>query len=357
MKRRCTLCLNDDSVRKIRFNEAGLCNFCEAYLRDKPRLTDYAELKKRFEERIALVKGKHAYDAAVGISGGKDSVFVLYELLHRYGLHVKAFTMNNGFLSEEARANIDRLVREFQVEHEYIDFDSQLLKRFYAYSVKKWLVPCVACSYIGYASMINLASRIDAGMIVHGRSPEQMFRQYDQDVFSELVRAGLSPVQDLDFKSLYKGLLGKIDETLDRTLRDDVKRVLFQDIRDDDFRDFVAYFLYHPYDEKEIVSFLKKNTSWRVGEHYNHYDCRIHLATKYIYQCAEGRPHTLPEISFLIRDGKVTREEGERLLLSELLAEKPKAQMKELFDYIGTSELTTRLKAEIYKRVVSKWNS
>ena len=77
MKRSCKLCLNDHTVRNIRFNEEGLCNFCEAYLRDKEKLTDFDRLKALFEERISLVKGKHAYDAAVGSSGGKDSVFVL----------------------------------------------------------------------------------------------------------------------------------------------------------------------------------------------------------------------------------------------------------------------------------------
>ena len=350
MRQRCTLCLNDETVRNIRFNKEGLCNFCEAYLRDRDRLTDYDRLKSLFEERIGIVRGKHAYDAAVGISGGKDSVFVLYELTHRYNLHVKAFTMNNGFLSEEAKKNIDRLVKEFGVEHEYIDFDRSLLKSFYAYSIKKWLVPCVACSYIGYASMINLASRIDAGMIVHGRSPEQMFRAYDEDVFSELVGAGLSSVKELDLQSLYTELLGKIDEKLDKNLRDEVNKALFQDVKGDDFREFVAYFLYHPYDEKEIVSFLRKNTSWLVGEH-----CRIHPATKYIYQCAEGRPHILPEISFLVRDGKLTRDEAKKILAGEFLHEKPKEEMKELFNYIGKSEVPTRIKAEIYNKVVSKW--
>lgn len=355
MKQVCKLCLNDHTVRKIRFNEEGLCNFCETYLRDRDKLTNYGHLRELFEERISLVKGKHTFDAAVGISGGKDSVFVLYELLHRYGLKVKAFTMDNGFLSKEARKNIDSIVEEFQVEHEYITFDKGLLKRFYAYSVKKWLVPCVACSYIGYAAMINYASKIDAGMIVHGRSPEQMFRYYDEEVFSELVKAGLQSVKELNLGELYTGLLAKIDEKLDKTLRDDVKAMLFQDIKGDDFREFVSYFLYHPYDEGEIVDFLRGHTSWKVGENYSHYDCRIHLATKYIYQCAEGRPHILPELSFLIRDGKITKEEGLERLEKEWMASKPSPEMKELFDYIGKNDFPTLIKAGFYHKVVSKW--
>ena len=125
---------------------------------------------------------------------------------------------------------------------------------------------CSPAPYIGYASMINLASRIDAGMIVHGRSPEQMFRAYDEDVFSELVRAGLSSVKELDLQSLYTGLLGKIDEKLDKNLRDEVNKALFQDVKGDDFREFVAYFFISYFMMKRrSYHFLRKNTSWPCG--------------------------------------------------------------------------------------------
>ncbi len=355
MTKECKICVNDTSVRNIRFNAEGICNFCEAYLKDRDKLKDYSRLKELFEERVESIRGKHAYDAAVGISGGKDSVFVLYELKHKYNMKIKAFTMNNGFLSDEARANIDRIVAELEVEHEYIDFDKSLLQRFYKYSVSKWLVPCVACSYIGYASMINLASKIDAAMIVHGRSPEQMFRAYKEDVFSALVDAGLKRAGEVDLNSLYTELLSQIDSKMDKKLREEVKEMLFKDVKGKNFREFVAYFLYHPYDEKGIVDFLRKNTSWSVGEHYNHYDCRIHLATKYIYQCAEGRAHIMPEISFLVRDGQLSREEAKRMLKEELLNEKPEKETKELFDYIEKNDMTTFLKAKLYNKVLSKW--
>lgn len=355
MNKKCTICLNDNSVRHIKFNKNGVCNFCENYFRDREKLKDYNNLQKLFLERIELIKGKHKYDVAVGISGGKDSVFVLHELKNKYNLKIKAFTMNNGFLSDEAIINIDKIVKELDVEHEYIIFDKSLLKKFYSYSIKKWLVPCVACSYIGYASMINFASKIDAGMIVHGRAPEQMFRMYGEDVFTEMVMAGLTSIKNLNLSELYMGLLSSIDDKLDENLKKDVKTMLFKDIDGDDFREFVAYFLYHPYNEKEIVKFLKENTSWRVGEHYNHYDCKIHLATKYIYQCAEGRAHTLPEISFLVRDGQLTRDEAEKKLKDELLESKPKKEMDELFGYIDKKEFSTILKANIYRRFISKW--
>ena len=355
MKKECKICVNDSSVRNIRFNKDGVCNFCENYLKEKEKFKDYDKLRPLFVERIEKIKGKHSYDAAVGISGGKDSVFVLYELKNKYRLKIKAFTMNNGFLSDKARGNIDKIVKELDVEHEYIDFDKELLKRFYSYSIKKWLVPCIACSYIGYASIINLASKIDAGMIVHGRSPEQMFRAYNEDVFSSLIEAGLKRVREVDFDALYLNLLSKIDAKMDKRLRAEVKEMLFKDVKGSDFREFVAYFLYHPYDEEQIVRFLKEKTSWQVDGEYTHYDCRIHHATKYIYQCAEGRAHSMPELSFLVRDGQISRQEAKKRLELELLSEKPQAEMDELFNYIGKKDSVTLFKAKMYNRVFSKW--
>ena len=147
MKRECTICVNDNSVRNIKFNKEGVCNFCENYLKEVERFKDYDKLRPLFVERIEKIRGKHSYDAAVGISGGKDSVFVLHELKNKYRLKIKAFTMNNGFLSDEARINIDKIVKELDVEHEYIDFDKELLKRFYSYSVKK-VVSALYCLLI-----------------------------------------------------------------------------------------------------------------------------------------------------------------------------------------------------------------
>ena len=345
----CKICLNDNSVRNISFNSEGICCFCENYGKIKYKLDDQSSLKRLFEQRIEGVRGKYAYDAAVGISGGKDSVYVLYSLVKDYGLHVKAFTMNNGFLSTKARENIDRVVSQLGVEHEYIEFDMKKLQRFYHYSMKKWLVPCIACSYIGYASMVNYASRINAGMVVHGRSPAQMLRFYDKDIYSELIKPGLLPPEDTDISGLYSSLLKNIEKKIDRDIMLDVREMLMNDTDEEDLREFVAFFLYHPYNENKIVDFLRKKVGWDIPEDYDHYDCTIHNAARYIYQKAEGRPHTLPEISSLIRMGELTREEGNRRLEELIINEKPSEELERLLDFADINETMLFLKAGVYR--------
>lgn len=349
---KCRRCMNDGSVRKIRFDSDGVCNYCRSYQKIESRLNDYETLEELFRERIDRIKGKHAYDAAVGLSGGKDSTFVLYQLIHRYNLKVKTFTLHNGFLSDAARENIDKTVKDFGVEHEYITFDNAILQKFYRYSMKKWLVPCIACSYLGYATMINYASKIDAGVCIHGRSPEQMLRSYGNDTFTSLVDAGLKNISEVDINSLYGELLTGIENKIDKRLMRDIKEILFKDLKENDFREFVAYFLYHTYDENEIVEFLQREIGWRKGE--NHYDCLIHNAAKYIYQCAEGRPHSLPEISVSVRSGKMTREEAEQRLASEVLTEKPRDEIKRLCGFAKINPTVLLLKAKLYRQLTKR---
>ncbi len=346
--RNCIRCLNDGTVRRIEFDENGLCCYCGRYDAVSAKLNDKERLEQLFLERIERIRGKYDYDVALGVSGGKDSVFVLHELVNRYKLKVKTFTMLNGFFSDEARKNVDRLVQEFGVEHEYIEFDTELLNRFYRYSMKHWLAPCVACSYIGYAAMINYTTKINAGLCIHGRSPQQMLRYYGDDVFTPLVDAGLKPVAEVDVNALYTELLSSIEDKMDKSLLADVKSMLYDGIEQGDFREFVSYFLYHEYDEDKIVSFLRENTGWKPKEDYDHYDCRIHNAAHYIYQCAEGRPHCLPEISVLVRSGKISREEGMALVQREHYSSKPKQELKLLGETVGIDLGTVLLKANLY---------
>ena len=352
--KKCTCCINDDTVRKISFDDNGVCNYCTEYRRIKDTLSDKALMSELFLERIENIRGKYDYDVALGISGGKDSIFVLYNLIHKYGLKVRTFTLNNGFLSDCAKANIDRLVKELGVEHEYIDFDPDLLRRFYRYSMKKWLTPCIACSYIGYAAMINYTSKVNAGICIHGRSPQQMLRYYGNDVFTAFVDSGMKHHYLTDVNKLYEELLKSIEDKMDATLMSEVREMLFRDVKENDFREFVSYFLYHPYDEKSMVAFLRENISWRPKEEYDHYDCEVHNAAHYIYQCAEGRPHSLPEVSTLVRMGLMSKDEAQAELKSKKYNHAPKEELHRLCDFVSLRPWVITTKARLYRRFVKK---
>ena len=346
----CTRCVNDKTVKNIAFNKDGLCSHCSCYDKYKDKFQDYSTLKELFLKKLDR-PGNYDYDVAMGFSGGKDSTFVLYKLVYEYKLKVKAYTLDNGFLSAEAKSKIDAIVKQFNVEHEYVNCDLDLLKKTYKYIVSRYLSPCIACSFLGYAVMINYASKVNAKVGVHGRSTYQMFRGLSDssaDVFRPFIDAGLSPEVDLD--KLYIEVIGKIDLLVDKKLAKQIKEQLLSDTKTNGYRDFIAYFLYHPYNHNEVIDFLQKNTSWRVETEEEHFDCLIHNGALYLKNMVARRSHLMPEYSVMINQGVITKEQAE-LLMQESPNEKvAKDELKKLCKFAGISYPLLTLKAKIYSK-------
>lgn len=108
----CARCVMDTSVPDIRFDAAGVCNYCHAGDRTLAALPSEAEGEHRLtpvvERAKALGRGRE-YDVIVGISGGVDSSYASV-LAARYGLRALAVHFDNGWNSELAVENIQRVV-------------------------------------------------------------------------------------------------------------------------------------------------------------------------------------------------------------------------------------------------------
>ena len=346
----CSRCVNDKTVRNIKFDENGVCNFCRSYDKHYNDLHDYDNLNKLFLKKLRLGE-QHKYDVALGFSGGKDSTYVLYMLKNVYGLRVKTFTLDNGFLSDEAKEKIGKLVKEFGVEHEYVVCDQSLLKEMYKYIVTRYLSPCIACSFLGYAAMINYASKIDASVCVHGRSIPQMLRNYADDVddfFKPFIESGLK--DDESDVEVFSTVLNKIETLVDKKLAEKIKNNLLSDALKVGFRPFIGYFLYHSYDKNEIVSFLQKNTSWRVESEEEHFDCLIHHGALYIKNLAARRSHLMPEYSVMVREKTMTRDEAlNNLKVNDDVATSEK-ELKQLCKFAGINYRGLMFKAKLYSK-------
>ena len=349
-KHMCKRCVSDKTVRHIVFDKNGICNFCNSYDKHYNELHDYPRLNELFLKKLHTDK-PHRYDVALGFSGGKDSTYVLYMLVKVYRLKVRAFTLDNGFLSGEAKEKIDRIVKEFGVEHEYVVCDDTILKDMYKYIVTKYLSPCIACSFLGYAAMINYASKIDAAVGIHGRSVPQMLRNYADDVddfFKPFIESGLK--EDGDDDKIFSTVLEKISGLVDKKLAEKIKENLLRDAIEKGFRPFLSYFLYHPYDAKNIISFLEEKTSWRVESEEEHFDCLIHHGALHIKNLAARRNHLMPEYSVMVREGTMSREEAlQRLTVNDDIAASEK-ELKMLCDYADINYPLLMLKAKLYSK-------
>jgi len=112
---RCTKCILPETFPGIKFDENGVCNHC----------LDYEPVKVYGEEEFENVLNKYRnkgreYDCLVPISGGRDSSFVLHQMVKKYKMRVLALTVDSGAIMPEGYRNIETITNVLNVDHVWI---------------------------------------------------------------------------------------------------------------------------------------------------------------------------------------------------------------------------------------------
>ncbi len=102
---RCTRCILPETMPYIRFDDAGVCNYCHSY---KPR-----NRPKPIEELIQLVepfRRAHGDDCIVPFSGGRDSCYSLHLIAKELKMKPTiTYTYDWGMVTYLGRRNISRM--------------------------------------------------------------------------------------------------------------------------------------------------------------------------------------------------------------------------------------------------------
>ena len=134
-------CDNCGISERIVALDNGLCEICQAYIQSdsvvsvKEKEEKYIAENKAISEKISryIGKGRYQYDALLYFSGGKDSIYLLMQLLEKYkGLRILAFTVDNGFRSAVAKENTQKICEYFQVDHVEVSA-YKVFKKLYRY--------------------------------------------------------------------------------------------------------------------------------------------------------------------------------------------------------------------------------
>ena len=110
----CKFCIMDSSCAGIFFNSAGRCNYCIDFEKKltikKKNLNNLINEIKKFR-----LKNKNEYDCVIGLSGGIDSSYTLLKAVE-CGLKPLAVHLDNGWNSELAQSNIEKLIKGLNVD-------------------------------------------------------------------------------------------------------------------------------------------------------------------------------------------------------------------------------------------------
>lgn len=117
----CSKCIIDNRTHpEIKFDEAGICDICHTY--DELTASHEKEKKllgeKYLDNRLQTIKKdgqNREYDCLLGLSGGVDSSY-LAVLCKEWGLRPLALHVDNGWNTETAVSNIEKLVKQLDID-------------------------------------------------------------------------------------------------------------------------------------------------------------------------------------------------------------------------------------------------
>jgi amino acid adenylation domain-containing protein len=300
----CARCGLASNYPGVTFDTTGVCSVCREYdgYRDKARqyFKEMDELHAVVERIKAQATG--AYDCVALFSGGKDSTYMLYQLA-AMGLRVLAFTLDNGYISDEAKANIRRVTGALGVDHVW--GQTPFMKDIFVDSLRRYANVCNGCFKTIYTLAIDLAREKGVRAIFTGLSRGQFFE----------TRLTAEVFDDASFD------VQKIDESIARARRAYHKRddLISRSLDVDVFRaeqalatiEFVDFFRYCDVELDEMYRFLAERGLWeRPSDTGRSTNCLINEAGIFVHKQKRGFHNYALPYSWDVRMGHKTRQEA-----------------------------------------------
>ncbi len=109
----CKNCVMNNYITQIEFDEKGICNFCNFYMKEVLPILSKCQQEGELDRIVSIIKKerKSKYDCLIGLSGGVDSSYVAL-IVKRLGLNALAFHVDNGWNSDISVKNIKNIINK-----------------------------------------------------------------------------------------------------------------------------------------------------------------------------------------------------------------------------------------------------
>lgn len=303
--RRCVQCVLPEQYPNIEFDASGVCNFCRDY--ESPRYLGEDALAEVFEQARAK---SGPYECLVPWSGGRDSTYVLVQLVRRHGLKVAAYNFDNGFTSEVARRNLESIAERLGIDMIYDRMPDHLFENYLRELVRLSAakspahVPFALCSICGngiWGGAYRTAADRGIPLVVFGES--SMERGYAK----RIVAAGLESTK----AEKVKFMVTKPVNFMKRRLYSHQCEQLFPR-ESERYRDLqrINYFDYLAWDENRMLETLRREVDWQQerGMDAWRFDCMIHAVVDALNRSLYGYTEKEELLSRMINEGMIDRE-------------------------------------------------
>lgn len=332
----CARCGLPSNYPGASFDEDDVCNQCREYEEYADRADVYfeplSELEQLFERARSISESQ--YDCVSLLSGGKDSTYALCRLVDM-GVRPLAFTLDNGYISDEAKANIRRVCDTLGVDHVFGTTPS--MNEIFVDSLQRHSNVCNGCFKTIYTLSMQLARERGIPLIVTGLSRGQFF---ETRLTADLFTDGPVTSKEIDDKVLEaRKAYHQVDDAPRRLL--DV-RIFDNDSVFEDL-EFVDFYRYCDVSLDEMLTYLNSKVPWiRPRDTGRSTNCLINDVGIFVHQKERGYHNYALPYSWDVRLGVKTRDEA----IEELDDDIDISRVRQILHEIGYPEEVTALESD-----------
>ena len=338
--KRCVPCGLPETHETISFDQSGVCNICRGQ-EYRNEAIDWDAQKQALDELIAEHRGKYDYDCLVPYSGGKDSTWALYYLVKEYGLKPLVVRFDHGFMRPTLEDNVTKTMRELGVDFLSFRPNWKVVQKLMLQSFLEKGDFCWHChtGIFSYPMWIALEKKIP---LIFWGEPSAEYTAYfsydqaeevDEKRFNRYVNLGISA------DDMFVRLGGSVDPR-------DLKPYSYpplKDLRALNYRS-VCLGSYVKWDVKKQSEIIMRELGWEGDQvenvppqyRYEKIECYMQGVRDYIKFIKRGYSRPSHLVAIDIRNGRLTRNEGQHLI-EEYEGKRPPS-LDIFLDFLGMTE-------------------
>jgi len=295
---RCGLASNHPDAR---IDDAGICRVCRTHDATRERAARYFRTMDDLRGVFDALPGREdrRYDCMMLLSGGKDSTYALYQLVEM-GLRVVAWSLDNGYISDGAKANMRRAADDLGVE--LVWGTTPAMNRIFVDSLRTFSNVCQGCFKTIFTLALTEARRREIPVVVTGLSRGQIF----ETRIADLLRNGIDDPDEidraiLDARRAYHRIDDEVRRSLDTTVFDDDR--VFEEIR------VVDFYRYCDAELADVYAYLDRRAPWvRPADTGRSTNCLINDTGIFVHKRERGFHNYALPYSWDVRLGHKERD-------------------------------------------------
>jgi len=345
----CKNCLMPDTRPGSLFNKDGICQACINH--NKRKKLDWQKRRKELKKICnQYKKDDEHYDCLIPVSGGKDSHFLVYIMKEKMGMNPLLITIDDFFSKTKAGMNNrNNLGKTFGCNHLIFKIKPDVFKKATRAAFENLCEPLRFIEKCIYVIPYKLAIRLGIPIVVFGENSAYEYGSTAENDYSAKSTI-IAMLENVDVDFWFKHNLKKEDISLVKKPRGDNLEQL------DPFPIYMSYFF--PWSSVYNLSVAKKHGFQDLSGEWKREGCiedfeqidsmgyMVHLWLKYP---KFGFQRTSDIVSRRIREDRITKEEGKKLILEN----DHKLDKKALFDFCNNLDYDID---EFWQIVEKFWN-